>query len=207
MRSNSSSMKILIRSIQATAFVASALTLSAAEPKRVIVCTVTTGFRHSSIPFAEKTLQKLADESKAFTIVDFARQPDGNIPQKPNKPKAPAADADQKTQDKYQADQKKYDAEIAKWTPEYEKQANDAKGNFDKALKQSLSILAPDYLTKQKIDGVIFANTTGDLPLPDKEGFIKWIEDGHSFMAIHSGSDTFHGFPGYIAMLGGEFRT
>ena len=117
------------------------------EAKRVIVCTVTKGFRHSSIPLAEKCLEKLATESKAYTVVDWVRQPE--------------------------------------------------KADMDK--------LSPANLTAKKIDCVIFANTTGDLPLPDREGFIKWIEDGHGFCAMHSGSDTFHGFPGYIDMLQGEF--
>ena len=56
----------------------------AADAKRVIVVTVTTGFRHSSIPYAEKTLQKLGEESGVFTVVDFARQPDVQVPRKPN---------------------------------------------------------------------------------------------------------------------------
>src|SRR5438132_20096 len=65
----------------------------AAEKKRVIVCTVTTGFRHSSIAEAEKTLEKLAKESGAFEIVEFAQQPDVAVPKRPNKPKdlAPTA--------------------------------------------------------------------------------------------------------------------
>ncbi|MBX3733584.1 MAG: ThuA domain-containing protein [Verrucomicrobiae bacterium] len=57
------------------------------------------------------------------------------------------------------------------------------------------------------VDGVIFANTTGDLDLPDREGFLKWIEAGHGFIGMHSCSDTFHGFPPFIEMLGGEFLT
>lgn len=55
------------------------------------------------------------------------------------------------------------------------------------------------------VDGVIFANTTGDLAIPDREGFIKWIEAGHAFIGMHSASDTFHGFPAFIELLGGEF--
>ena len=157
---------------------ASALTLHAAEPKRVIVCTVTTGFRHSSIPYAEKTLQKLADESQAYTIVAFARQPDVQVPRKPNKPKDLAKDADDKAKAKYEADLKKYDTEMQKWTPEVESSAKDAQARFDSGVKESLSILSPENLEKQKIDGVIFANTTGMLPLPDPDGFIKWIQAG-----------------------------
>ena len=42
-------------------------------------------------------------------------------------------------------------------------------------------------------DGVIFANTTGILPLPDKQAFFDWVKAGHAFIAMHSGSDTFHG--------------
>ena len=49
----------------------------AAEKKRVVVCTVTTGFRHApAIAEAEKTLPKLAKESGAFEIVEFVRQPE-----------------------------------------------------------------------------------------------------------------------------------
>src|SRR6185436_6920535 len=33
------------------------------------------------------------------------------------------------------------------------------------------------------------------------------VKSGKAFIATHSGSDTFHGFPGYIEMLGGEFQT
>lgn len=74
-------------------------------------------------------------------------------------------------------------------------------------MKKSLAALSPARLRAEKIDLVIFADTTGDLPLPDKEGFIKWIEDGHAFVGMHSASDTFHGFPGYGQMLQGEFKS
>src|ERR1700744_2163415 len=84
----------------------------AADAKRVLVVTTTTGFRHSSIGVAEKTLQKLGEESGAFTVVDFARQPDIQVPKKPNKPKDLAANADDKAKAKYEADMKKYDAEM-----------------------------------------------------------------------------------------------
>jgi len=70
-------MKKTLRSLFILALAAApAFSAFADEAKRVIVVTTTTGFRHSSIAIAEKTLQKLADESKAYTIVDFVRQPD-----------------------------------------------------------------------------------------------------------------------------------
>jgi type 1 glutamine amidotransferase len=59
----------------------------------------------------------------------------------------------------------------------------------------------------KEYDGVVFANTTGDLPLPDKDAFIDWVESGKAFIGMHSCSDTFHGYPRFIKMLGGEFLT
>ena len=182
-----------------------ATTLVAAEPKKIIVCTVTTGFRHGSIPYAEATLQKLADESKAFTVVEWVRQPAIDVPKEPRKPKDLAADADAKAKERYAKEMEKYTAEKAKWDSEIKPKAQAAQKEFDAAVKKELEKLSPANLAK--VDGVIFANTTGDLPLPDKQGFVDWVKNGGSFMAMHSGSDTFHQFPGYNDMLQGEFKT
>jgi len=179
--------------------------VDAAEPKKVLVVTVTTGFRHSSIASAEKTLQKLADESKAFQIAGYVRQPVVDIPRKPSKPRDLKADADAKAKEGYAKQLKQYEEQLSAWTPEMEAKMKAAQGQFDAGVKEALSRLAPDKLRAENIDGVIFANTTGMLPLPDSEGFIKWIGEGHAFMAMHSASDTFHQFPGYIDMLQGEF--
>jgi type 1 glutamine amidotransferase len=123
----------------------SSLSGSSAASKNVLVVTVTKGFRHSSIPTAEKVIGELAQKSGAFTV-DYVRT----------------------------------DEEMAR-----------------KMTAQEL----------QKYDAVIFANTTGDLPLPDKDAFMAWIKSGKGFVATHSGSDTFHGYRPYIEMLGGEFET
>ncbi|MDX1934015.1 MAG: ThuA domain-containing protein [Capsulimonadales bacterium] len=56
-------------------------------------------------------------------------------------------------------------------------------------------------------DGVLFLNTTGDLPLPDRDAFMKWIEAGRGFVGTHSATDTFHGYPPYLDMIGAEFKT
>ena len=116
-----------------------------AAPKKLLVVTVTKGFRHGSIPTAEKVLGQLAKSSGAFEV-DYVRN-----------------DEDMKT-------------------------------------KMTLESL-------KKFDGVIFANTTGDLPLPDREAFVQWIKSGKAFIGMHSCSDTFHGFPAFVDMLGGEFQT
>jgi len=44
----------------------------AATPKKLLVVSVTKGFRHSSIPTAEKVLAQLGEQSGAFTV-DYAR--------------------------------------------------------------------------------------------------------------------------------------
>jgi type 1 glutamine amidotransferase len=71
-------------------------------------------------------------------------------------------------------------------------------------VAEALKPLSPDNL--KNYDAVIFASTTGDLPLPDKQGFLDWIKAGHGFVGIHAASDTFHGWPPYKEMLGGEFK-
>jgi type 1 glutamine amidotransferase len=121
----------------------------AQTPKKILVVTVTKGFRHSSIPTAEKVLAKLAEKSGAFTV-DFVR--------------------------------------------------NDE----DMASKMTAASL-------KNYDCFIFANTTGNLPLPDKEAFLNEIKNGKGFVGMHSASDTFNSpknqLDPYIEMLGGEFRT
>jgi hypothetical protein len=71
------------------------------------------------------------------------------------------------------------------------------------AIKTALQKLSPESL--KDYDGVVFSSTTGDLPIPDKDGFLAWIKAGHAFIGIHAACDTFHGWPAYIDMLGGEF--
>ena len=55
-------------------------------------------------------------------------------------------------------------------------------------------------------DLVIFANTSGELPLPDPEGFLNWIKEGHAFVGMHAATDTFRAYPPYVEMIGGKFR-
>jgi uncharacterized protein len=129
----------------------SVLSLWAQTPKRVLVVTATQGFRHSSIPVAERVLAELAEKSQAFTI-DYAR--------------------------------------------------GGKDGKDDKDLKEKMSLEA-----LKRYDAVIFANTSGDLPIPDRDGFINWVKSGKGFVGMHAASDTFHGYRPYIEMLGGEFHT
>jgi type 1 glutamine amidotransferase len=210
---NMKSPHVLLRSIAALALVIGCALSASAAPKKILVVTVTTGFRHDSIPTAERILAQLATESGAFTV-DYVRQPDVKIPGKPGVPQKPKdlkPDATDAAKEKYGADMKKFEAAEAKYKLDLAKYEADAprikalQQDAEAQLKHNLSQLSPDNL--KNYDGVIFANTTGDLPLPDKQGFIDWVKAGHAFMAMHSGSDTFHEFRPYIEMLGGEFQT
>jgi type 1 glutamine amidotransferase len=57
------------------------------------------------------------------------------------------------------------------------------------------------------IDAVFFANTTGNLGIPDVQAFVDWVAGGKAFLGAHSASDTYHDSPPFLAMLGGEFVT
>ena len=57
------------------------------------------------------------------------------------------------------------------------------------------------------IDAVFFANTTGNLGIPNMTEFLAWVAGGKAFLGAHSASDTYHDSPEYLAMLGGEFTT
>lgn len=122
-----------------------------AEPKKLLVVTATQGFRHSSIPLAERVLAGLGEQTGIFTV-DYARG------------------------------------------------GADGKGSEDLAAKMTKEAL-------KNYDGVIFANTTGDLPLPDRDGFIDWIKSGKAFIGMHSATDTFHNYRPFVEMIGGEFLT
>ena len=128
--------------------ICSALTtvVMARPPKKLLVVSVTKGFRHDSIETAEAIIKTLGESKEGGWTTDYVRT--------------------------------------------------------DDEMKQKISL---DGL--KHYDGVLFANTTGSLPIPDKDAFIKWLADGHAFIGMHSAADTLHDYRPYIAMLGGEFKT
>lgn len=134
-----------------TVLIVTLLSANAQGPKHVLVVTATKGFRHSSIPIAEKVIAQLGETSQAFTV-------------------------------------------------DYVRGGKEGKEDADVQEKMSAEAL-------KKYDAVVFANTTGDLPIPDKEAFIEWIKSGKGFVGMHSATDTFHGYKPYLDMLGGEFQT
>lgn len=65
--------------------------------------------------------------------------------------------------------------------------------------------LSPAALAKY--DGVILLNSTGALPFPDRDAFLKWVADGHAVVGIHAAMDTSYYTPdAYVAMLSGGAR-
>jgi uncharacterized protein len=57
------------------------------------------------------------------------------------------------------------------------------------------------------VDAVFFANTTGNIGIPDMRAFLDWIAAGKAFIGAHSATDTYHDSPEFIQMIGGEFET
>jgi type 1 glutamine amidotransferase len=58
---------------------------------------------------------------------------------------------------------------------------------------------------------VFFNNTTGDLPLPDRQALLDWVKAGGGVVGSHAATDTFRvtnespGWPDYIDLIGAQF--
>lgn len=162
-------------------------------PKKVLVVTVTTGFRHASIPTAEKILRELATTSGKFTV-DFVQQPDG-MPKAPPRPrpnaKGESSPEHQRALLAFAEAEKVHRTAMAAWMPK---------------VKVALEKLSPANL--KNYDAVLFASTTGDdFPMPDQHGFLDWIASGKAFIGVHAATDTLKQFGPYVSMIGGAFRT
>ncbi len=167
--------------------------LAAAEPKKLLVVTVTTGFRHSSIETAEKVLKELGEKSGAWTV-DYVHKPEGQ----PKNPGKPPEKKPNDSDEAFKAKQEAYSAALAEFNA------------ANKVWNDKIKAYMAEQMAMEKIknyDGFIFANTTGDLLFPDRDAFVELIKSGKAMVAMHSGSDTYHPFRGYVDMLGGEFET
>ncbi|NBX29206.1 ThuA domain-containing protein [bacterium] len=159
-------------------------------PARLLVVTVTTGFRHASIATAEPVLEQLGRTSGLFHV-DFLRMPPGRPPA-PKAPKRADGTSDEAwahTQAEFKAAQDAFRQADAVWQ-------QGVRGQFATAF-------APESLAQ--FDGVIFASTTGDLPLPDIDGFLAWIKSGKAFIGMHAATDTLKSSDAYVEMIGGHF--
>ena len=58
----------------------------------------------------------------------------------------------------------------------------------------------------RRADGVVFANTSGELPLPDRRALVRFVRAGGALVGTHSATDTFHSWPGWRRLLGARFQ-
>ena len=161
-----------------------------AKPARLLVVSVTTGFRHASIGTAEPILEELGRSTGLFHC-DFLRLPPGRAPQ----PKAPkrgkdVSDDDWKKQEvAFQAEQEQFRRDDEAW-----------QAGLSKEFAKLFSVES-----LRNFDGVIFLSTTGELPVPDLTAFLEWIKTGKAFIGFHAATDTFKSSDAYCEMIGGHF--
>jgi len=160
------------------------------EPARLLVVTVTKGFRHGSIETAEPVLEKLGRETGLFHV-DFLRMP----PNRPPQPKRPRRGKNV-TDEKW--------AQIEAEHKDKQRAFQKADQPWQETLKQKFAVaFSPESLAQ--FDGVMFVSTTGELPIPDIGAFLQWIQEGHAFIGVHAASDTLKSSDAYVEMIGGNF--
>ena len=160
------------------------------KPARLLVVTATLGFRHGSIATAEPALEEIGRTSGLFHV-DFLQMPPGRpaAPKPPNRGPAVTDEAWASAQAAFKAAQDKFRQDDAAWQRGLE-------ARFTKAF-------APEALAN--FDGVIFASTTGELPIPDLAAFLAWIKSGKAFIGFHAATDTLKSSDAYCEMVGGYF--
>jgi uncharacterized protein len=182
---------LIVLCLVSTVLVAGAASAAdAPKPARLLVVTVTTGFRHASIATAEGVLEELGRSSGLFHV-DFLRMPPGRpaAPKAPKRGKDTTDEAWQQEQAAFKAAQEQFKKDDAPWQATLHEQ-------FAKAF-------APESLAL--FDGVIFASTTGELPIPDLDAFLAWIRSGKAFVGFHAATDTLKSSDAYCEMVGGYF--
>ncbi len=194
-----------IRSIATVMLIACTSLHAADTPKRVIVCTTTMGFRHASIPHGEEALADLDKVSPDFEIFEWIRQPEINVPQPPRAPRKLAEDASPEDIEKYNEALASHKKEMETWNRDVKPEADRKREQFNEAMKKALAPLSPQALRDNRIDAVIFCNTTGVLPLPDLDGFAEWVRSGGAFIGVHAATDTLKDALPYTEMICGVF--
>jgi type 1 glutamine amidotransferase len=160
------------------------------SPARVLVVSVTAGFRHASIGTAEPVLEELGRSTGLFHC-HHLRMPPGRLPQ-PKAPRRSPSMSDEewrKQEAEFAAEQERFRRADADW------QAG-LKGEFAKVFSAN---------SLRDFDGVVFLSTTGDLPVPDLTAFLAWIRSGKAFIGFHAATDTFKSSDAYCEMIGGHF--
>jgi hypothetical protein len=78
-------------------------------------------------------------------------------------------------------------------------------GAFAEETSEDVGIFAPDRLRRFSV--IIFF-TSGELPMnaAQKAAFLAFVRGGKGFVGIHSATDTFYQWPGYLELIGGYFN-
>lgn len=188
-------MKYLVILFLLVAVNASPGQAQAAKTKKLLVVTTTAGFRHD-IDTVERALDEIAKSSGTFTL-EYLRQPAGR-PVEPKKVPPLNSEATSEEKTAFETATAKYKVDFTTF------QAADTEWRRT-ILAKSLEKLSPASLAGY--DGVIFASTTGELPIPDRAGFLNWIRSGKAFVGLHAATDTLMEWTEYVEMIGGSFKT
>ncbi len=166
--------------------------LVSVKPKKLLVVTTTEGFRHGpAIVAAQRVLPELAAKSKGEFEFDFLPDPGP----RPNPGQAPKRTPDMT------------DAQWAEKQSAFESSSTKAKADLGIWQSKIKDAFQQKFTATEleSYDGVVFSNTTGELPMPDGAAFVNWISKGKAFVGMHAATDTLKGMPPYYEMINGSF--
>jgi type 1 glutamine amidotransferase len=166
--------------------------LVSVKTKKLLVVTTTEGFRHGpAIVAAQRILPELAAKSNGEFEFDFLPDPGP----RPNPGQAPKRTPDMtdaqwaEKQSAFESSSTKSKADLGIW-----------QSKVKDAFQQKFTATE-----LESYDGVVFSNTTGELPMPDGAAFVNWISKGKAFVGMHAATDTLKGMPPYYEMINGSF--
>ncbi len=162
------------------------------KTKKLLVVTITDGFRHGpAIDAATKVLPELASQSNGEFAFEFLQDPGARPNPSPAPKRTPemSDDAWATKQTEHELGSAKVKAALTVWQSKVKELFG------EKFTEAELS----------KYDGVIFCNTTGDLPLPDGGAFLNWVSQGKAFIGMHAATDTLKAMKPYTEMINGSF--
>ncbi len=166
--------------------------LVSVKAKKLLVVTTTEGFRHGpAIVAAQRVLPELAAKSKGEFEFDFLPDPGP----RPNPGQAPKRTPDMT------------DAQWAEKQSAFESSSTKAKADLGIWQSKIKDAFQQKFTATEleSYDGVVFSNTTGELPMPDGAAFVNWISKGKAFVGMHAATDTLKGMPPYYEMINGSF--
>ena len=81
-----------------------------------------------------------------------------------------------------------------------------SRGDFTVTATEDLAALSAERLAQT--DVLMFALTTGELPLTDtqKSAIVRFVDDGGGFIGVHSAADTLYQWPDYGRLVGAYFK-